>query len=191
MFPNRFTKDQNELIIPIGSGDYPQINKFRLPHTEGIAPVLQFGSVFRDTDLYYPNMVPMPMPEPHHLYCFSKWVASSRKRVCNELRELGEFSGEFDSLIVSIYLCFMCVYVVRHYNVMCISCEQIQMGTYEQEHVLTSFLSSSNTHMSHHTLATSSMERDRLWLSTVITATSKSNQTIHELICRPYQGLQD
>jgi len=47
----------------------------------------------------------MPMPEPHHLYCFSKWIASGEgKRVCNELREL-EFSGEWDSLIVSVYLC--------------------------------------------------------------------------------------
>ena len=102
VFPQRFTKDQDELVIPIGSGDYPQINKFKLPHTEGIAPVLQFGSVFRDTELYYPNMIPMPMPEPHHLYCFSKWIASGeRKRVCNELREL-DFSGEFDSLMPQV-----------------------------------------------------------------------------------------
>jgi len=110
VFPNRFTKENKELIIPIGSGDYPQLNKFKLPHVEGIAPVLQFGSVFRDINLYYPNMVPMPMPEPHHLYCFSKWITSGeRKRVCNELREL-EFSGEFDSLIVSIYLCpYVCI----------------------------------------------------------------------------------
>lgn len=116
VFPQRFTPQSEELVIPIGSGDYPQINKFKLPYVDGIAPVLQFGSVFRDTELYYSNMIPMPMPEPHHLYCFSKWIASGEgKRVCNELRELGEFSGEFDSLIVSVYLCFMCVYVVRHY----------------------------------------------------------------------------
>jgi len=189
VFPNRFTKENKELIIPIGSGDYPQLNKFKLPHTEGIAPVLQFGSVFRDTNLY-PNMIGMPMPEPHHLYCFSKWVASSKKTVCNELREL-EFSGEFDSLIVSIYLCsYVCIccpaLLLCAYHV-----SKFKLGTYEKEHVLTSFLSSSNTHMSHHIhinikhIATSSMERNRFWLSTIITATSKSYQTIYELLCRP------
>jgi len=126
VFPNRFTKENKELVIPIGSGDYPQLNKFKLPHTDGVAPVLQFGSVFRDINLYK-NMIPMPIPEPHHLYCFSKWVASSKKRVCNELREL-EFSGEFDSLIVSIYLCFLCVYMLSGTIVMCISCEQNSNG---------------------------------------------------------------
>ena len=120
VFPKRFTKENKELIIPIGSGDYPQLNKFKLPHTIGIAPILQFGSVFRDTNLYYPNMIPMPMPEPHHLYCFSKWVASGgdRKRVCNELREL-EFNGEWDSLIVSIYLCFILLLVLFEMHELC------------------------------------------------------------------------
>ena len=148
VFPQRFTKDQEELVIPIGSGDYPQINKFKLPHVEGIAPVLQFGSVFRDTELYYPNMIPMPMPEPHHLYCFSKWIASGdeRKRVCNELRELGEFSGEFDSLIVSVYLCsYVCICCPALLLCAC-HVSKFKWETYEQEHVLTSFLSSSNTH---------------------------------------------
>ena len=110
VFPNRFTPDSNELIIPIGSGDYPQINKNKLPHNiKGIAPVLQFGSVFRDID-FYSNMIAMPMPEPHHLYCFSKWIASGMKRVCNELTEL-EFSGEWDGLIVSIYLLLFDAYM--------------------------------------------------------------------------------
>jgi len=108
IFPARFRgKSSDELIIPISSGDYPGVQnicidyfrRHRLSahykkvaqrlcsHQSTIAPILHFGSVFRH-DSMFPNMVAMPMPVPHHLYCFEMWATHGV--VCKELREKGE-----------------------------------------------------------------------------------------------------
>lgn len=108
IFPARFRgKISDELIIPISSGDYPGvlntcINHFRrqqqtahdkkvaqrlCSHQNTIAPILHFGSAFRH-DIMFPNMVAMPMPVPHHLYCFEMWATHGV--VCKELREKGK-----------------------------------------------------------------------------------------------------
>lgn len=111
LFPERFQgKGSDELVIPLSSGDYPgvkagcldyfrkQLDDPRTPPgwreeikraTEkvcdnNVAPVLHFGSVFRQPHLF-PNMLAMPMPGPHHLYCFEMWV--THNAVCNQLRE--------------------------------------------------------------------------------------------------------
>mmetsp|Transcript_41538 Transcript_41538/g.87173 ORF Transcript_41538/g.87173 Transcript_41538/m.87173 type:complete len:623 (-) Transcript_41538:20-1888(-) len=93
LFPARFTPQSDELVLAIGSGDYPHVRKHLIPHLDGKAPVLMFGSSFRDTEGVYSNMIPMPMPEPHHLYCLERWM--SYKKICKELRPMnGEFGGE-------------------------------------------------------------------------------------------------
>lgn len=119
LFPERFTPDQPELAIAIGSGDYPHVKLTMLPHTDGVAPVLEFGSAFRDSSLY-PNMVAMPMPERHHLVCFEEWVASGT--VCKKLKPaekggngelvFGDEKGlKYDDLIVSSFV--PCVVAIR------------------------------------------------------------------------------
>ena len=108
VFPQRFTPESNELVIPIGGGDYPQVRKDKISHTNGVAPLLMFGSVFRDTDMY-PSMIAMPMPDSEHLDCFASWATWSNTdnpRVCRELTSLVSLSEapnalEWDSLIVS------------------------------------------------------------------------------------------
>ena len=48
-----------------------------------MAPVFEFGSAFRDPNMY-PNMIPMAMPEYHHLHCYQEWVV--RGTVCKWLK---------------------------------------------------------------------------------------------------------
>ena len=109
LFPERFNPEQPELALAIGSVDYPHVDLSKLPYTSGAAPLLQFSSAFRDTTLY-PNMIPMPMPERHHLHCFLIWVETGN--VCKQVRTYREGGGrgemvfgkeglEFDKLIVS------------------------------------------------------------------------------------------
>jgi len=83
LFPERFTKDSPELVFAVGSGDYPHVRPSKLPHAGGVAPVLMFGSAFRDPGMYS-NMMAMPMPEQHHLFCFQEWLDTGR--VCKEMR---------------------------------------------------------------------------------------------------------
>lgn len=110
LFPERFTPDQPELALAVGSGDYPHVRLSKLPYTSGVAPVFEFGSAFRDTSMY-PNMIPMPMPERRHLLCYEEWV--NMGTVCKKLRAaekggngemvFGEESGlEFDDLIPQV-----------------------------------------------------------------------------------------
>ena len=91
-FPERFTPTSHEFVVAISSGDYPHVNLKRMPHTTGKAPVLQFGSVFRDTESLYPNMIAMPMPGMH-VKCFAQWA--DERRVCAALRPMqdGEVPG--------------------------------------------------------------------------------------------------
>ena len=116
LFPDRFTPNSPELIIPVGSGDYPHVKTNKLPNENGVAPVLMFGSVFRDSTIY-PNMIGMPMPEKHHLDCFLEYMDNDGSMVCDLLKsgkantasvnpkglvfgdELGE-EGEWDNLKV-------------------------------------------------------------------------------------------
>lgn len=107
IFPERFQGMQSdELVIPISSGDYPAVKNQCLDHFRGKgkkqtwrdlmaskakatcgdgnpAPILHFGSVFRQPHMF-PNMIGMPMPSPEHLYCMEKWVI--HRIVCKELR---------------------------------------------------------------------------------------------------------
>ena len=116
--------ESSELVIPIGSGDYPHIIPSKLRYLDGVAPVLMFGSAFRDSTNMYPNMIPMPMTEVHHLGCFVDWIESGKERVCEALaadgnlvfgtndnnKEMNELL-EWDDLIVSMILCMLCVCV--------------------------------------------------------------------------------
>ena len=47
-----------------------------------LAPILQFGSVFRRPDIF-PNMIGMPVPEPNHLSCFEYWA--EKEEICEHL----------------------------------------------------------------------------------------------------------
>jgi len=104
IFPQRFTPQSEELVIAIGGGDYPHVHLNKLPHVDGIAPVLMFGSSFQDDTKLYPNMIAMPMPVREHLDCFTYWVESGMKKVCSALSSL-KFDEQWDSLIVSTLLC--------------------------------------------------------------------------------------
>lgn len=86
LFPERFTRDSPEFVFALGSGDYPHVKRDALPYTAGVAPVLMFGSAFRDPDMYR-NMIAMPMPAPQHLECFVEWLAN--EKVCAEWRAKG------------------------------------------------------------------------------------------------------
>jgi len=84
-FPHRFQgASSEEFAVAIGSGDYPHVKLKNLPHATGVAPVLMFGSVFRE-ETVYPNMVAMPMPGTH-LQCFVVW--SQFQRVCGGFRTM-------------------------------------------------------------------------------------------------------
>jgi len=107
-FTQRFVKgESDELVIPISSGDFPSIKTVCLNHfkrqladdvsttssslslqiintcTNSKAPVLNFGSVFNEESIM-PNMIAMPMPEPHHLPCFRMWA--DKHQICDELQ---------------------------------------------------------------------------------------------------------
>ena len=81
----------------------------KLPHVDGIAPVLMFGSAF-DSDArvpMYSNMIPMPMQDVHHLDCFVHYVESGKKEVCNTLTSSNLMFGtenglKWDDLVVSM-----------------------------------------------------------------------------------------
>jgi len=100
IFPQRFTSQSEELVLAIGGGDYPHVQLNNLPHLDGIAPVLMFGSSFQDDSKLYSNMIAMPMPVREHLDCFAYWVESGMEKVCPALKSL-KFDDEWDSLIVS------------------------------------------------------------------------------------------
>jgi hypothetical protein len=83
-FPERFKgPESKEFAIAIGSGDYIHLSEscYRsFPHSdakagceEKKAPVLQFGSVYREDEIL-PNTIAMPMPENLSLRCFVNWT---------------------------------------------------------------------------------------------------------------------
>ena len=97
-------------VIPISSGDYPGVRieclehyrkQYNLTETPDwynqfiangescnnfLAPILHFGSVFRNKEIF-PNMIGMPPPEIHHLPCFADWA--TEQDICWQL-EPGE-----------------------------------------------------------------------------------------------------
>ncbi|KAL7527423.1 hypothetical protein ACHAXR_001957 [Thalassiosira sp. AJA248-18] len=85
-FKGRFTRTSPEFAVAISSGDYPHAHLSKLPHVGDVTPVLHFGSVFRDTNLYL-NMIAMPMPGLY-LGCFGMWAlsGSASGSVCRGLR---------------------------------------------------------------------------------------------------------
>jgi hypothetical protein len=128
-FPERFLNGigNGELVIPISSGDYPAVanidclQRNNINNSEGttasstapcsnsFAPVLHFGSTFRNPT-FFPNIIPMPMPDYNHLGCFEYYAATGGEEVCDGLRgrsdggELvygssGGGEDEFDELI--------------------------------------------------------------------------------------------
>ncbi|KAL7533651.1 hypothetical protein ACHAWF_004574 [Thalassiosira exigua] len=105
-FPDRFTPRSPELVLAVGSGDYPHAKPSTLPRgSEGGAPVLMFGSAFRDPQVY-PNLVAMPMPEARHLGCLVEWA--EKGKVCGEWRAYAGDGGderagaEWDDLIPQV-----------------------------------------------------------------------------------------
>ena len=90
------------MVLAIGGGDYPHVKLDKLPHVNGIAPVLMFGSSFQYETNMYPNMIAMPQPVREHLDCFVYWVENGMKKVCSALSSL-KFDEEWDSLIVSVH----------------------------------------------------------------------------------------
>ncbi|KAL7551518.1 hypothetical protein ACHAWF_014704, partial [Thalassiosira exigua] len=104
LFPERFAGPRSsEFAVVVGSGDYPHVDKNRLPRTaDGKAPVLMFGSAFRDPRVY-PTMVAMPMPVPSHLECFMTWM--EEEEVCpnwNEQLAFGEEGRRWEDLIPQV-----------------------------------------------------------------------------------------
>jgi hypothetical protein len=100
-FPDRFNPNLNrnaELVLAIGSGDYPKVNWnnclleqrddcFPTANNDGensdgnivMSPILQFSSVFRRP--LFSTMIAMPLPQINHLGCFQNW--SLHHRVCD------------------------------------------------------------------------------------------------------------
>jgi len=102
-FPHRFTPSSPELVLAIGSGDYPHVKRGLLPY-KGTAPVLMFGSSFSDSN-EYENMMAMPMPEQHHLFCFEEYMEKGRpckEMTGDELMFGDELGLEWDDLTVRV-----------------------------------------------------------------------------------------
>ena len=94
-FPERFRGkigSSEEFVVGIASGDYPHVVLEKLPHTNGVAPLLMFGSSFRDTTIY-PNMMVMPSPDTGHLDCFEQW--SRLHSVCGTLRPVDDIETSY------------------------------------------------------------------------------------------------
>ena len=93
----------------------------KLPHVDGIAPVLMFGSAFNSDARVpmYSNMIPMPMQDVHHLDCFVHYVESGKKEVCNTLTSSNLMFGtknglKWDDLVVSML--YDCVDKLFHFS---------------------------------------------------------------------------
>ena len=93
-FPDRF-QGEHDLVIMLSCGDSPRIKQscifVKSKHYCGsadFAPILQFGSVFVNTN-YLPSMIAMPQPVRPHLPCFDDWQISDfgkLKGVCEDIQ---------------------------------------------------------------------------------------------------------
>jgi len=63
-------------------------------------PVLQFGSVFKSTEIL-PNAIPMPVPTESGIYCFKSWVRNNHQDVCKALK-YKESELEWENLIPQV-----------------------------------------------------------------------------------------
>lgn len=83
-------------VIAIGGGDYPHLKGIcyrNFPHvspdcTAKSAPILQFGSVYRHSEIL-PNMI--AMPNPVQLVCLLRW-RSTRVSACPQFQQSGQDS---------------------------------------------------------------------------------------------------
>ena len=88
-FPARFKgPDSDDIVIMMSCGDAPRI---KTPcydksndycHSSKFAPILQFGSVYIDTNIL-PSAIAMPMPVRPHIPCFDDWQLY--RKVCQDL----------------------------------------------------------------------------------------------------------
>ncbi|KAL7448701.1 hypothetical protein ACHAWC_000846, partial [Mediolabrus comicus] len=90
LFPERFQSSQSELVLAVSGGDYPAVDTSlygaciskngERPCENSLlehAPIMHFGSVFRNP--LFPNMIAMPMPRSH-TDCFVNWLMHDRQR---------------------------------------------------------------------------------------------------------------
>jgi hypothetical protein len=90
LFPERFQSSQSELVLAVSGGDYPAVDTSMYgaciskngerPCDDSLlehAPILHFGSVFRNP--LFPNMIAVPMPRSH-TDCFVNWLMHDRQR---------------------------------------------------------------------------------------------------------------
>merc|ERR1719253_1632102 len=97
--PARFHQHAPEFALAISSADYPSIEwsdcllqqRLDCHSADELAPVLQFGSVFRRNLL--PTTIGMPVPQKNHLSCYHSWTAT--RQVCRPYlpRETGNPEG--------------------------------------------------------------------------------------------------
>jgi hypothetical protein len=131
-----------EMVLTMGSGGYPQVRKSALPHLDGVAPVLMFGSAFRDTGIYR-NILAMLMPVDRHLTCLVEWVMYKGKRVCNALLASRSFSngllvfgdeyglkwadeeGDDDDGYQKLIVSLRCILIVHSYPFDCVSLQHL------------------------------------------------------------------
>ena len=100
-FPERFPSEEfggnsisdggtgGDLVFAISTGDVPRIHQYCLSietnycSSADFGPILQFGSIFVNTD-YMPSMIAMPQPVRPHMPCFDEWQLYGR--VCAGLQ---------------------------------------------------------------------------------------------------------
>ena len=148
LFPEILNPTMPEMVLTMGSGDYPQVRKSALPHLDGrVAPVLMFGSAFRDTGIYR-NILAMLMPVDRHLTCLVEWVMYKGKRVCNALLASRSFSNgllvfgdeyglkwvdkddDDDDRYHKLIVRLRCILIVHSYPFDCVSLQHLCLRLY-------------------------------------------------------------
>jgi len=87
-YSDRFQKGGRDLMFLVSTGDSPRLSKECLEQPEvckrqtDFAPILHFGSAFRNTTIL-PGLVLMPPPPNKHLRCMAEW--QMRHEVCEFL----------------------------------------------------------------------------------------------------------
>mmetsp|Transcript_26863 Transcript_26863/g.48444 ORF Transcript_26863/g.48444 Transcript_26863/m.48444 type:complete len:646 (+) Transcript_26863:90-2027(+) len=101
-FPTHFQgaeKGSEDFVVMMSTGDAPRIKRECLSPeskycgSKRFAPILQFGSIFVNTE-YLPSMVAMPLPVRPHMPCFDEWQVTDG-HVCQDLQpkvDLGDTS---------------------------------------------------------------------------------------------------
>eukprot|EP00581_Thalassiosira_minuscula_P014683 CAMPEP_0183717658 /NCGR_PEP_ID=MMETSP0737-20130205/11210_1 /TAXON_ID=385413 /ORGANISM="Thalassiosira miniscula, Strain CCMP1093" /LENGTH=608 /DNA_ID=CAMNT_0025947135 /DNA_START=175 /DNA_END=2001 /DNA_ORIENTATION=+ len=91
-FPARFKgPESDDFVVMMSTGDAPRMHQrcllFAPDYCESadFAPILQFGSVFTDTNIF-PSMIAMPLPVRPHIPCFDEWQVTGGTHVCQDLQ---------------------------------------------------------------------------------------------------------